>query len=351
MSISLPRLLYVRLYNLLSLRSFCIYNMQIICLSALMLTMKRVIRSIILFLCITTAAQAQYDAQFSQYFMAMGYYNPAYVGTTGDLNLFGIHRQQWLGFKGNPPKSFFVTADMPLKLGETTHGVGGVLFTESIGLFNNTHIAGQYANKQKIFGGILSIGLQVGIVSQSFNGDDVYFPEGYETDDSAIPRTVVSGTSFDINAGLYYTRKNFYFGVGAMHVTEPELMLDENVYSYIAGSYNLVSGYNIKLKNPLYELQPSVFLKTDTRTFQADITGRVVYNKMFNGGLSWRVNESIVFLFGATFGRVQVGYAYDFPTTPILKGTTGSHELMIRYALKLKKTKTGKNKHKSVRIL
>lgn len=322
--------------------------------------MKRTIRTIFILLCVTASVRAQHDAQFSQYFMAMGYYNPAFAGTSGDLNLLALHRQQWIGWKEGPPKSFFVTADMPLKLGETNHGVGVVLFTESIGLFQNTHIAGQYAYKHKLFGGTLSIGLQLGVANQSFDGtkarpagsnNSETKAESAQSADPAIPNTLVEAMGFDINAGVYYTRKNFYFGMGAMHITEPEIMLQENVYTYIAGSYNLVTGYNIQLKNPLYELQPSVFLKSDTRTFQADITGRVVYNKMFNGGLSWRVNESIVFLLGATFGNIRVGYAYDFPTTPILKGSSGSHELMISYKLKLKKTKTGKNKHKSVRIL
>lgn len=329
--------------------------------------MKRVIRTIILFLCIAATVQAQHDAQFSQYFMTLGYYNPAYAGTNGDLNMFGIYRQQWVGWDGGPPKSFFVTADMPLKLGEKEHGIGLVLFTESQSMFRNTHIAAQFAYKHKLFGGTLSLGIQPGIVNQSFDGTEVYFPSnpsGPDTKsstnentspnlggDPSIPGTLVKAMAIDINAGLFYTLKDFYLGVGAMHITQPELMLEENVNTYIPSSYNLVSGYNIQLKNPLYELQPSVFLKTDTRTFQADITGRVVYNKMFNGGFSWRVNEAVVFLLGATFGNFKVGYAYDFPITPILKGTHGSHELMVSFKLKLKKTKTGKNKHKSVRIL
>lgn len=332
---------------------YCTDQEEVLCFIS---TMKRFIRIIIAFLCITTAVQAQYDAQFSQYFMTMGYYNPAYAGSREDLNLLAIHRQQWVGMEKNTraPISFFVSADMPVKLGGSNHGVGMILFTESIGLFQNTHIAGQYAYKNKLFGGTLSIGLQLGIVNQSFDGTKAR-PSGEKVttlvEDPAIPNTLVSAVGFDINTGIYYTRKNFYLGVGVMHVTEPELMLKENVYTYIAGSYNLVSGYNIQLKNPLYELQPSVFLKSDTRTFQADVTGRVVYNKMFNGGLSWRVNESIIFLLGASFGNIQVGYSYDFPTSPTLKESHGSHELFLTYKMKLKKTKTGKNKHKSVRIL
>lgn len=314
--------------------------------------MKKLFLFIILLATCAATVRAQYEAQLSQYFSAMGYYNPAYAGTTGDLNLFALHRQQWLGISG-APKSFFVSADMPLQLGKTNHGVGLVFFTEGIGLFQNTHVAGQYAYKQKLLGGTLSIGLQIGMVNQSFDGKKVHIPTSsyHQAEDPAIPTTQVSGVALDMNAGLYYTHKHFYAGLAVTHFTEPEILLDEYASTFISSTYNLTGGYNIQFRNPLYELQPSVFLKTDMQSFQADITGRLVYNKMFNGGFSWRVNESVVVLLGATFGKFQVGYAYDFPTTPILKGSSGSHEIMVSYRLKLKKTKTGKNRHKSVRIL
>lgn len=224
---------------------------------------------------------------------------------------------------------------------KTNHGVGLVVNTESIGLFTNTKVAVQYAYKQKLFGGTLSIGLQGGIFNKGFDGTKVYIPESdyHQQEDEAIPRTAVQAMALDVNAGVYYTHKNFYVGFGATHLTAPEMQFEENAYTYLSTGLNLTGGYNIQFNNPLYELQPSVFLKTDMQTFQADITARMVYNKMFNGGLSWRVNESVVVLLGATFGRLQVGYAYDFPTTAILKASTGSHEVVVRYQLKLKKTK------------
>ena len=315
--------------------------------------MKRVFLFIIALITCTAGVRAQDDVQLSQYFLGMGYYNPAYAGTTGDLNMLGFFRQQWIGMP-QAGTSFFVIADMPLTFGKTNHGVGLVVNTESIGLFTNTKVAAQYAYKQKLFGGTLSIGLQGGIFNKGFDGTKVFIPEGndyHQQDDEAIPRTSVQAMALDINAGVYYTHKNFYVGFGATHLTSPEMQFEENAYTYLSTGLNLTGGYNIQFNNPLYELQPSVFLKTDMQTFQADITARMVYNKMFNGGLSWRVNESVVVLLGATFGRLQVGYAYDFPTTAILKASTGSHEVVVRYQLKLKKTKTGKNIHKSVRIL
>jgi len=297
--------------------------------------------------------QAQYDAQLSNYLMGMGYYNPAVAGNTENLNALALHRQQWLGIKG-APKSFFIMGDMPLKLGKTNHGVGLVVFTEGIGLFRNTHVAGQYAYKHKFLGGTLSIGIQAGIVNQSFNGDSVRIPtttEFHQEIDGAIPLQKVSGMALDINVGIYYTHKKFYAGFGITHATEPEIELTETAFTFIGRAFNFTAGYNIQTRNPLFELQPSVFLKTDMQSFQADITGRVIYNKMFNGGISWRVNEAAIILLGATFGSFQVGYAYDFPYTPLLKGTSGSHEVFVKYSMKLNKTKTGKNRHKSVRIL
>ncbi len=314
--------------------------------------MKRVFLFIIALITCTINVSAQDDVQLSQYFLGLGYYNPAYAGTTGDLNMLGLFRQQWIGMP-HAGTSFFVIADMPLKLGSTNHGIGLVVNSESIGLFQNTKVAFQYAYKQKLFGGTLSVGLQGGIFNKSFDGTKVYIPESdyHQQEDPSIPRTSVQAMALDVNAGIYYTHKHFYLGFAATHITAPEMQFEENAYTFLSTGLNLTGGYNIQLRNPLYELQPSVFLKTDMQSFQADITARMVYNKMFNGGLSWRINESVVVLLGATFGRFQVGYAYDFPTTAMLKGSSGSHEVLVRYQLKLKKTKTGKNRHKSVRIL
>lgn len=308
--------------------------------------------TIVLLLTCVSLTQAQYDVRLSQYFQAKPYYNPASVGATEDLNILALARMEWVGIDG-APLSFFAMADMPLTLGKTQHGVGVVLLTESIGLFQNTHVGLQYAYKQKLFGGTISGGFQIGLVNQSFDGSKVEMVESeyHQQTDEAIPTSQVSGMGFDMNFGLFYTHKKFYAGIGMAHLIEPELQLGENAYSYIGRTYNFMGGYNIQLPNPLFELQPSVFLLTDLQSFHTDITARLEYNKMFNGGVSYRVNESVGILFGVKIGRFQAGYAYDFPITALGQATSGSHELCVRYSLKLKKTKTGKNRHKSVRIL
>lgn len=164
----------------------------------------------------------------------------------------------------------------------------------------------------------MSGGLQIGLVNQSFDGTKVIKVESeyHQETDAAIPVEQVSGMGLDMNFGIYYTHKRFYAGFGMTHITQPELQLDENAYTYIGRSLNLMGGYNIQLKNPLIELQPSVFLLTDMQSFHADITARLEYNKMFNGGFSYRVNESVGIMFGVKLGRFHAGYAFDFPTRP-----------------------------------
>ena len=284
--------------------------------------------------------------------MAKPYYNPAAVGNSEDLNIMALGRLEWIGVRG-APKSFFITADMPLRFGKTNHGVGLVVFTEAIGLFQNTHVGAQYAYKYKLFGGVISGGLQFGLVNQSFDGTKVekVDSEFHQDIDPAIPEKQVSRMGLDMNFGIFYQHKRFYAGFGMSHITQPELQLNETAYTYIGRTFNLMGGYNIQLKNPLIEIQPSVFLLTDMQNFHADLTARLEYNKMFNGGFSYRVNESAGIMFGVKLGRIQAGYAFDFPTTALGRASSGSHEICVRYALKLKKTKTGKNRHKSVRIL
>ena len=319
--------------------------------------MKRLLFFLILLLVRQYNTWAQYDAQFSQYFMATGYYNPGYAGTGEDLYVFGLHRQQWIGMPGAPQTSF-IYIDMPYAPGKMRTGVGLTLNTETIGLFSHSTVGGQFAHKQHLLGGTLSIGLQAGLAGITFDGSKVDFGEleNQETatnnasQDEAIPQSEVNGMAPDINAGIYYTHRKFYIGLASTHILEPQMELEENISTYIGRAYNLTGGYNIQLKNSLLELQPSVFMKTDLQSFQVDVTARAVYNKMFSGGISWRGYEAVVML-GASFANIEVGYAYDFPTGALLKASSGSHELAIRYKVKLNKAKTGNYRHKSVRIL
>ncbi len=107
----------------------------------------------------------------------------------------------------------------------------------------------------------------------------------------------------------------------------------------------------MRLGKSSYELQPSVLIKADNTVVQYDATARLVYKRMFNGGVSWRKDDGWVFLLGINIFGIDAGYAYDLSTSEITVKSKGSHEFFVRYAMPIKLSKSGQTSHKSIRIL
>ena len=317
--------------------------------------MKRIFLVVLLFLATNYKVVAQFDALFTQYGQMMNYYNPAVAGSTDFMRLNVAAKMQWLGFK-NAPIGFLVNGEMPLKFFGRKHGVGLSLFSEGLGLFDNLTLGGQYAYQLKLWGGTLGIGVQPGFFSQTFDGTKAVPPEGEggSKDDEAIPTTKVDAMAFDMNMGVFYNSPTIYGGMSVMHLSEPSIKLTNKYGTFIARSYYLTLGYNIRFKESLFELHPSAFLKTTFQFYALDVQAKLVYNKMFWGGLNWRMNmrnDAVSLFLGAKFGNIKFGYAYDLPISMVLKGSSGSHEVFLSYEMDVSTPKGTKNKHKSIRIL
>lgn len=305
---------------------------------------------VVCLICCVPAAYAQWDAQISQYWVVKPYYNPAFAGATSNLEVTGLHRQQWIGIT-NAPKTTIISGNMPMKFLGRTHGVGVLVMTESIGLFKNTSFNGQYVYKKKFGKNMLNGGVQLGLFNINFDASKIHIPPGQEGEIEKPTSSGEKSSAFDASIGLSWIAPNYYAGISIAHPLEPTFDIDDTHSSYIAKTYYLTGGYNIQLRNPLYELQPSFLVKSDGVLTQYDVTARMVYNKMFNGGLSWRKDDGFVFLLGITIKGFDAGYAYDLSTSAISKASSGSHELFLRYSMPINLTKGKKNGHKSVRIL
>ena len=306
----------------------------------------------IFFLLSATTLVAQQEAQISQYWALPGYLNPGAIALNDRLTVAALDRMQWTGVP-NAPKTFFVTAEMPFRLLKKKHGVGIVVVNDRAGLFSNTDFSLQYAFRLKLWKGELSLGVRAGMTSHNFDGEKVDIPETPDHNPSAddIPRVKVSAMAFDAGFGAFYNHPRFYGGISASHLSQPELELDEKSYIQLKTVYYLTAGGNIPLRNTLYELHPSILVKTTFQNTQLDVTLRMVYNKLFWGGLSYRLNDAVVVMAGAEFNGIRVGYAYDIGTSAMAKVSNGSHEIFASYTLKIDLSPKTKNKHKSIRIL
>lgn len=297
--------------------------------------------------CFSLDLKAQWDAQVSQYWKVKTFFNPAFGAEKDSIQATLLHRQQWVGVD-NAPKTFIVSADMPVNFMGRKHGVGILAMSESIGLFKNTSIGAQYVYKKRWKKNILNVGVQLGFTSIGFDASQIDKAGQEDIEDiGATDQTKV----FDGNIGIAWVAPKYYIGISSTHITQPNFDIGDDITTYIARAYYFTAGYNMRLGKSSYELQPSVLIKADNTVVQYDATARLVYKKMFNGGVSWRKDDGWVFLLGINIFGIDAGYAYDLSTSAITVKSKGSHEFFVRYAMPIKLSKSGQTSHKSIRIL
>ena len=292
---------------------------------------------------------AQQDVSFSHYWALEPSFNPAAAGKEAKLNVTGSYAMTLTGFEHNP-RTMLVAADMPFYAIGGYHGVGIQLLNDDIGLFSHKRLAVQYANKQQLLGGVLSIGLQFGLLSEGFKGSELDLENA---SDPVFVTSDVNGTGIDLSAGLYYTRRNWYAGLSVLHATAPSIELGDRSILDISRTYYLTGGYNIKLRNPFLSVHPSLLARYDGVGYRVDVTGRLKYTndkKVMYVGAAYSPTNSVTVLLGGNFHGVSLGYSYEIYTSAISFGN-GSHELFVGYQTDINLFKKGRNRHQSVRIL
>ena len=302
-----------------------------------------------LMLLLVMPVRAQQDVSFGHYWAMEPSFNPASVGKEDKLNAVVAYAMQFAGFEHNP-KTMYAAADMPFYAMKTYHGVGVQIINDDIGLFSHKRIGLQYAYKKSLLGGTLSGGVQAVLLSESFKGSEV---ELNDSGDPAFSTSDITGTGLDLSAGLYYSHKNWYVGVSALHFNSPRVDLGETNELDVSSTYYLTGGYNIRLRNPFLTIHTSALGRTDGVAWRADVTGRLKYShekKVMYAGLSYSPMNSVTVLIGGNFHGIHLGYSYEVYTSAINIGN-GSHELFVGYQTDLDLYKKGRNLHKSVRYL
>lgn len=326
-------------------------------------TGKALLLMLTFLLTLTARTEAQNDPQFVQYWALPSFYNPAQAGNIDYIRIRLGANLQWVGIE-NAPQSFVGTADMPVKLGRKQRiGVGVSALQESIGLYSNLLIGAQAAYKFKALKGVFSIGIQPAYYSTKFKGTEVYIPEGddyHQPDDEAIPKQDVAGQAFDLSAGISYTHKYFSIGISGLHLLEPKIELsEENAAETETAQFSTVlrrqmyftADGNIPIRNSLFSLQPSILVRTDFSNFSAEATMRATYKRFISFGIAYRWKDAVSAMVAAEFKNFFLGYAYSYPLSPINRGSSGSHELVAGYMIKLNYGDKNKNRHRSIRIM
>jgi type IX secretion system PorP/SprF family membrane protein len=316
--------------------------------------MKKIFSFLYLVIIVKLAAFSQQDPQFTNnMFYKLGV-NPGYAGSGGTISGIILNRYQWDGFKGGP-KTLVFSAEAAINAFGSPGGIGLNIISDELGFEKNTQINVNYAYSKTLGIGKLGIGLSAGLLNKSINGE-WEVPEDnlgiytQPSSDPAIPQGDVSQMALDAGFGLYLSSNQYFLGASVTHINQASIKFSDLAVTYLVRHYYLMGGYNIKLSDPLFELQPSFLFKSDLASWQLDLNANIVFNKRFWGGITYRVQDAIALLMGMEMENgLRFGYSFDLTTSSMSHYGYGSHELFVSYSLNLERNRN--QKYKSIRFL
>lgn len=287
-------------------------------------------------------------------------YNPAAVGEGDLMKVAGMHRMQYVDIS-NAPMSTWFSFSSPFVIGKTAHGAGVRFLNDRYGLFTTQSLYAQYAYRQKLGKGYLSVGLDLGFVNVGFKGDSVNLSEMgddyHEANDEAIPTGSKSGMKFDMGIGAYYCTPVWWVGVSYSHLLRPQIDWSDGTTGVqqivtLAGTLYATGGYRFRLKNHKeWVLTPSAMLMSDFKSWDLNLTLMCDYKDRYRWGLGYRILGSVNILLGIDIiSGLQLGYSCELPTNKLLLESYGSHEIYLAYGFDILKPKRT-NKYKSIRYL
>lgn len=297
-----------------------------------------------------STANAQNEGQYTHFMYNRLSYNPAYAGSSGDISLTALYRNQWLGLQlqapvpggeaGSTPKNILFSFDMPVSW--LHGGVGLVLNSMQVGYWDNLDINLDYAFRIFWGPGNLSAAIEVNLNNLKFDASKLYGSDDLPGDPSTSPNgtldPMIDGRAesdflFDLSTGLYYQIPGkWYVSLSAKNLlgSRSETFNFTNVRTfYLMGGYEYHFPYN-----PSFTLKPSALIKAENFSiFQADLACLLDYENVFWAGLSYRWGDSFNILAGINFLKyLQVGAAYDLTTSRLGFGngrSVGSMEFYL----------------------
>jgi type IX secretion system PorP/SprF family membrane protein len=268
--------------------------------------------------------------------------NPGSYGINDGITVTSIFREQWLGFKDYngdkvAPETFLVTADSPVKILHGGFGVG--IAQDKEGQIKNMIIKLGYSYHMNLGNAKLGIGVNANLNNKTIDASKL---NPVDENDPVLLNLPTDGVLIsDISAGLFLQKPRYYVAFSSTQILETEKSsgsAEGVAFFKNRRHYYLTSGYDITL--PAFQgyiFTPSVFLKSDGNTLQADINLMARYNNKIWYGVSYRINDAVSLIIGMAYKDFEIGYSYDVPTSRI--AATGSHEIMARYRFKLERDK------------
>ncbi|MEH0153712.1 PorP/SprF family type IX secretion system membrane protein [Limibacter armeniacum] len=315
------------------------------------------------------------DPQFSQFYAAPLYLNPALTGSKYDARANVNYRNQWVDL----PANFQTTmASFDHYLKGVGISVGALVKRDQAGEPGNAHLiqtsidfSGAYLLKVSKNLNI-NFGLQLGVLQTSLGFQNFIFSDQISSDGT------ISGSSQEhfvgenvyvpeIASGMLVIGKGYWAGVAMHHMNQPSISFlgQKQHYPYklsVMGGYVIPLEYNKRYFVGNYgdkTISP-VFLYTQQgKADQLSLGAYLNWNPFilgmwYRGIPGIKKNESstmnqdaIILMTGFKMQRLSIGYSIDLTLSDLPQDRALSHEISIAYDFKFYKDYRKKKRRKS----
>ena len=301
------------------------------------------------------------DIHYSQFNSSPQNLGPAQTGLfNGDWRFAGNFRSQWSVIPV-PYRTFSLASDTRLKtkLKNDIPAVGLIVNTDKSGdsKFTTTQIylSGAYIKKLNSDStNFLSVAIQPGITTKSFNINDLTFDNQYDGDrynpalSSGENFSKTRITYFDLGGGLAYLwkknqRTQACLGVSALHLNRPkqsffdnkEIKLDVKtsvsalVEFPVAAQLDLIPTVLYQQQGKFHETVAGVFGKYYLKPVDGMTTA-------FSLGGFYRIKDAFILVANMDYRNFNVGISYDVNTSKLSEATNhrGGFEISVIYIFK-----------------
>lgn len=313
------------------------------------------------------------DPQFTQFYAAPLYLNPAFAGATGETRAILNARVQWVGLP-HPFTTYAVSADHSLDKIRSGIGILATVDRAGTGGLTSTSVNAIYSYKLPLMTDwVFRPAIQFGYSSRSLDFYKLTFGDQLDLSGvSGIPTGEFFDNSdrvqyFDFSAGSVLYNKMMWIGISTHHLNRPDQSLNEGE-SQLPIKTSIHGGIKIDLTNKVYarrygnqrdkSLTPAFNYKSQGRFDQFDIGLYYHYEPLVIGAWyrgipgvkryerGYGNNDSFAVLLGFKQDDFTIGYSYDLTVSRLTPtATAGSHELSLSYTF----TGAGKDQKKKMK--
>lgn len=301
------------------------------------------------FFVINNAVHAQHY-QFSQFYAASTYLNPAFTGVNACSKVGVVYRDQWPSIPGA-----FTTYQMSFEhyASEINSGFGASFFNDKSGYggLRTSMYSFLYAYQAKLNRKyVIRFGLQAGVVQRSVNYESLLFGDQIARGGAltTLETPTQSVSYMDFSSGVLLHSKNTWLGMSAIHLNQPNQSLLENGQSDLPWEGRIHGGtkkyFNEELiKDDLESITIAFNYKFQAKYDQADVG--FYYTKLpFVVGVWYRGiplfkayqpgysnNDAVCLLAGFVWDKFTFGYSYDITISKLTYRSGGANEISLSY--------------------